>query len=529
MPVPAASLSPGTLVLGRYRPLKPLGSGGAGSVWLARDERSEREVALKIVSREGTLGPRAEREAATAAQLRHERCLRAYALARDAEHVYIAYEYVRGQTLRHALRERTLDDRGVVEAAAQVLEGLAHAHGRGIVHRDVKPANVLLQDDADVSVKILDFGLALIHEEETLTAVGDIPGTLAYISPERLKGRTAGPPADVWAVGVLLWEGLAGRHPFWGGTLLETARRIEAGAPSLATVRSDLPRPVVTLVDRALSSDPRRRPAAARMAAGLRTAVAPPRRGARRRALPRVRPGSPAARVVPATPAVLFAAWSATALPFFPAGWWAGVACVAGVLAAWSPRAGLAFALAVPILPLGNYALGLSLVYALAAAAWLAAAWREPRSGLFCVAGPLLAPLSALGFLPLAAQGVRSPARRAIQVAGAVLASAAVSSLSQLDELGVRGDSGVLPVADALWRTLSLHAAVGLEALALAAAALLLPLCRARGSWGAVAFGAAMLALTLVPTGGVPTFALAAAACLTGAALAAEPFLRARH
>ena len=145
MPVPAAALSPGTLVLGRYRPLRPLGSGGAGSVWLARDERSGRDVALKIVSREGTTGTRAEREAMAAAQLRHERCLRAFSLARDSEHVYIAYEYVQGQTLRHALREGELDDRGVIEAAAQILDGLAHAHSCGIVHRDVKPANVLLE------------------------------------------------------------------------------------------------------------------------------------------------------------------------------------------------------------------------------------------------------------------------------------------------------------------------------------------------------------------------------------------------
>src|SRR5919197_1482556 len=110
MSVPAAALSPGTLVLGRYRPLKPLGSGGAGSVWLARDEEHGRDVALKIVSREGTLGPRAEREAAAAAQLRHERCLRAYARARDGSHVYIVYEHVPGRTLREALRAGELDD-----------------------------------------------------------------------------------------------------------------------------------------------------------------------------------------------------------------------------------------------------------------------------------------------------------------------------------------------------------------------------------------------------------------------------------
>src|SRR5438128_1576708 len=107
-----AALAPGTLVLGRYRPLRPLGSGGSGSVWLARDEETGLDVALKIVPREGTLGPRAEREAAAVAHLRHPRCLRVYARARDGNHVYIAYEYVPGRTLREALREGELDDEG---------------------------------------------------------------------------------------------------------------------------------------------------------------------------------------------------------------------------------------------------------------------------------------------------------------------------------------------------------------------------------------------------------------------------------
>jgi eukaryotic-like serine/threonine-protein kinase len=524
MSVPAAALSPGTLVLGRYRPLKPLGSGGAGSVWLAREEESGREVALKIVSREGTLGPRAEREAAAAAQLRHERCLRAYALARDTEHVYIAYEYVRGRTLRHALRERELGDRALVEAAAQILDGLAHAHGRGIVHRDVKPANVLLEEGEGISIRILDFGLALIREEETLTAVGDIPGTLAYISPERLRGRTAGPAADVWAVGVLLWEGLAGRHPFWGKTLVETARQIQAGAPSLATVRPELPRQLVSLVDRALSVDPRRRPPAARMAAALR-AVGSERRTAKSR----ISLHTPSARLLPVVPAVFFSAWAATAMPFYPDGWWIGLALVAGMLGALSARGGLAFALAVPILPLGNYSLGLALAYAIAAALWLAISWREPRAGLFVALGPLLGPISALGFLPLAAQVVRSPARRAVQVAGAVLAAAAVSSLSDIDELEIRGASGPLTAAHALWRAVAAHPAILLQAAALAVAALLLPLCRTYGAWGAAAFGCAVLTLAALTSQGPPTISLAVGAILTAALLAAEPHLRHRH
>jgi serine/threonine protein kinase len=185
------------LVLGRYRPLRPLGSGGMGSVWHALDEKRDREVALKIVPRTGTAGPRAEREATAAAQLEHPACLRAYALARDDGHVYIAYEYIPGRTFRHALDHGELDDERAVEAAAQILEGLAHAHERGIVHRDVKPSNVLLADGPAVSVRLLDFGLALMTEEETLTAAGDVPGTLAYISPERLRGKPAEPATDV--------------------------------------------------------------------------------------------------------------------------------------------------------------------------------------------------------------------------------------------------------------------------------------------------------------------------------------------
>ena len=179
------------LVLDRYRPLRPLGSGSSGSVWLARDESNGLDVALKIVPREGKAGYRAEREAEAAARLRHERCLRAYGFGSDAGHVYIAYEYVGGRTLRDAMRAGELRDAEAVEAASQILEGLAHAHQRGIVHRDVKPTNVLLADGDGISVRLLDFGLAQFDEADTLTAVGDVPGTLAYISPERLRGAEA--------------------------------------------------------------------------------------------------------------------------------------------------------------------------------------------------------------------------------------------------------------------------------------------------------------------------------------------------
>ena len=191
-------------VLGRYHPVRPLGSGGSGSVWLARDDVTGLDVALKMIAREGRAAARAEREAEAASRLRHPYCLRAYDLGHDARHVYIVYEYVPGRTLREAMRAGALDDATAVEAAAQILEGLAHAHERGIVHRDVKPANVILVEGEEVSVRILDFGLALLDHADTLTASGDVPGTLAYVPPERLAGEDATPASDVWAVGVLL-------------------------------------------------------------------------------------------------------------------------------------------------------------------------------------------------------------------------------------------------------------------------------------------------------------------------------------
>src|SRR2546421_904921 len=331
----ALALEGAGLVLNRYRPLRPLGSGGSGSVWLARDEQTGLDVALKILAREGKAAARAEREAAAAARLRHPSCLRAYAFARDPRHVYIAYEFVPGQTFREALRAGELNDATAIQACAQICDGLAHAHAAGILHRDVKPTNVLLADGDRVSVRLLDFGLARMAEAETLTAQGDVPGTLAYISPERLAGEEASEAADVWAVGVMLCESLAGRHPFWQASMLDTARAIEQGAPSLIELRPDLPKALIGVVDRALSGNPTRRPSALELATALRDAARPTHRVKRPARGGSIAYPREATRLGSAVLAGGFAAWTASELPFYPHGAAPVLALTAAALTAY--------------------------------------------------------------------------------------------------------------------------------------------------------------------------------------------------
>ncbi len=525
--MPSAALAP-ELILGRYRPLRPLGSGGMGHVWLARDERTGLDVALKMVGREGKAAARAEREAKAAAALRHPRCQRIYALARDPGHVYIAYEYVPGRTMRQALAAGELDDRGAVEAAAQVLEALAHAHGRGIVHRDVKPSNVLLAEGEELDVRLLDFGLAQMEEFDTLTAIGDVPGTLAYVSPERLLGKDATAAADVWAVGVMLWEALAGRHPFRTDDLGETSRRIQAGAPPLADARPDLPESLRRTVASALVLNPARRPPAAKLAAELRTQKRSKKRRAQTAHAPNRASIAARERLLPGVLAAVWTAWAATTLPFYPAGWAMPLAAGAGALAVAAPRVGTAAALAVTFFPLANISLGLAVLFAAAAIGWLALTWRDARSSLLLAIGPMLAPLGALMLLPLAAQAARGTVRRAAQAGAAVLLAAIVAGFEHHPlpfgggtpplGLGIAGSRRPGAVAHALWRALAAHPALLAEACVLAAAAALLP--RIRGPWPVALYAAGLMAGAAFAAPAAPLAPIVAAAWITASILA---------
>jgi eukaryotic-like serine/threonine-protein kinase len=474
-----AKVSAPDLALGRYRPLRPLGSGGSGSVWLARDERTGLDVALKIVPREGKAGQRAEREAEAAARLRHPGCLRAYAYGREGGHVYISYEYTPGRTFREALRAGELPDADAIEACAQLAEALAHAHARGVVHRDVKPANVLLVDGPGLHVRLLDFGLAAFAEAETLTAAGDVPGTLAYISPERLSGEHGTAAADVWAVGVMLWETLSGRHPFWKPSLLDTGKAIERGAQPLETTRPDLPERLRATVDRALAVDPGKRPSARALADALREAK--PR--ARRRVSSYQLLGAPTARFAWAGLAGLIAGGGATLLPFWPVALAPLLAALAAALALARPRLGLAAALGVAVFPLGNLALGLALAFGAAAPAWVALTTAGPRA-----------------------------LRRAALTASAVVVA------HGLEPLDVAGEDSPVAAAQAVLDAVTPQAWAIAAALGLAAASL--PLVRT--PWRAALWGAGLLAALLLPTA-VPALPVVAAVWAASAILALRP------
>ena len=534
------------LVLDRYRPLRPLGRGGSGSVWLARDERTGLEVALKIVPREGKRASRAAREMEAASRLRHERCVRAYDFGGDSGHVYIAYEYVQGRTLRETLRAGRLGDRDAVEAAAQILDALAHAHRLGIVHRDVKPSNVLVEETPTISIRLLDFGLAQFDEADTLTAVGDVPGTLAYIAPERLTGGDATAASDVWAVGVLLWEALAGEHPFWGVPLPQVAAAIEAGAKPIELVRPDLPPALTATISSALVVDPAKRPSAERLAQALRAALTAPRtdRGpARRRQL------APAPKpVIAETPIERRAASSALAavtvvltaslLPFWTPGLVLLLALVTAVAMLRTPRLGLALALFVPVFPLGNVAQAAAVTYGVVALAWLAVCWRDARAGLLFVAGPLLGSVGAIGLLPLAAQPARGRVLRALQAFAGVLAAAAVAGLrghplpltgSIVPNLGVDGSTRVSDVIQALGVVLSDNRGLLVVALVLGVSAAVLSDARRRGLKGIAVLGVAQIALIAVLAPALPILSVALGTCALCAVLGAVSLKSGRY
>lgn len=251
-----------------YRIIERLGDGGMGEVFKAEDLRLERRVALKFLPPELGRDPVAKerfvQEAKAASALDHRNLCTIHDIDETEDgRLFIAMAFYQGETLAERLAGGPLALEDALEIAEQVAEGLVEAHARGIVHRDVKPANLMITRRG--VVKILDFGLAKLAEGPGLTKTGTSLGTPAYMSPEQARGEEVDHRTDLWSLGVVLYEMLAGRRPFRGSSHAETLHAIlYDDPPELTSIREGVPPPVRDLVARLLARDPARRAASAR-------------------------------------------------------------------------------------------------------------------------------------------------------------------------------------------------------------------------------------------------------------------------
>jgi len=270
----------GAVVAGRYRVERRLGAGGMGSVWRARDLRLDRTVAVKLAEASPASGGgcgqarrRLHREAAALAALSEPRIARVYDLVEADSELCLIMELVEGESLAALLeRRKRLPVGEALGIAAQCAQALEAAHRRGIVHRDVKPSNIMMGADG---VKVVDFGIAALtgaaHEDTTRTMARSLVGTAAYFAPERAVGGQAGPAADFYALGVVLYRMLAGRLPYRAdGTLPMVYAHVTAVPEPLPT---DVPQPVVRLCMRMLDKRPDARPTTAAQIIAVRDAV----------------------------------------------------------------------------------------------------------------------------------------------------------------------------------------------------------------------------------------------------------------
>jgi eukaryotic-like serine/threonine-protein kinase len=251
----------GSLVLNRFLIERRIGSGGFGTVYEAWDGRLERPVAVKAIDAGGASGSgRVMREAQAAARLNHPGIVTLYEMGEEDGNALLVTELVDGDTLADLTRDGLLSDREIGEIGADLCEALGHAHQRAVVHRDVKPQNVLVTEEGEPRAKLMDFGVARLTDAAALTAPGDVVGTLAYMSPEQAEGRAAGPEADVYSLALMLYECWSGENPNRRATPAATARAIGARMRPLRRLRPDLPRELSDAVDACLQPRPDRRP-----------------------------------------------------------------------------------------------------------------------------------------------------------------------------------------------------------------------------------------------------------------------------
>lgn len=226
--------------IGKYEVLRLLGSGGMGTVYEARDPVLERRVAVKVLAadlaRQAELRERFLREAQAAGRLRHPNIVQVYDVGESNGRLFLAMEFVAGSDLERIIQDVPLSIEWKLDLLRQVCEGLGHAHKHGVIHRDVKPANIRVTPTGDV--KIMDFGIAHLQSATSLTKRGLVLGSVHYISPEQVEGRPVDARADIFSVGAIAFELLSGKRPFEAESVTAVMARVAYGSADL----SQLPR-----------------------------------------------------------------------------------------------------------------------------------------------------------------------------------------------------------------------------------------------------------------------------------------------
>ena len=481
-------LYPEGIVADRYRIIETIGVGGSATVFEAEDLQTGELVALKAIPAQEKLRKRARREMQCAAALDHGAIVKMRGSAEDDDYIYVAFELVRGNDLSDVLKEKRLEQSEILRAVAAVCDALEHAHAMSVIHRDVKPGNILLREDG--ILKLTDFGIAQIDHPDA-TVDESLLGTLSYMSPEQVRGDLTTSATDVWSAALVAYEALTRRNPYRSKNPVELAEKHKKLRLSLQHDRPDLPSVATKMIDRALDPDNQRRPLAGQLRdALLRGAIAMergqtdmdpsievPRPDARvqlrqrwlravpdrseqpkprteRRRAPAERSGietraaAVLERVQPYWPSALTGVGGTLllgALPFYPTGWPLVIGLLAAVVALRLPwiAAGLVLAAGLPLL--GNLAFGLVPPAAILIGLWLALMARDGRRVLLPLVAPLLTLCFAWALYPLlAGASPRAWVRGALGAAGALTMTLVLGLAGSGSPLAPTADLGAL-------------------------------------------------------------------------------------
>ena len=471
------------LVLGRYRIGGLLGRGGASRVHRATDVRTGQDVAVKEIPIDVEMARRAGAEVRAASRLAHPGIVRLLDFGEDDSACYLVSELVEGASLAERGREgwTATHPAGLIDIVADVLEGLAHAHQRGVTHRDVKPANILV--DHSGRGRLTDFGIARIAGEAGLTTIGGLVGTVSYMAPEQARGDQTGPAADVYSACLVLHEGLAGHNPLVGPSPGETLRRAAAGQiPPLANRRPDLPTALCRAIDSGLAPDPRTRPEPAWLAGTLRAQA----RSVEGVATPRTRHAGTIAKIANAIAGARVVGVVLNRVSEVQPGGIAAAMAVAAVAFAFVPWAAALCGVIGGTIAIGMHSPGLALMVGSLGLVAVAPMRTRGRLVMLPAAAPVLA---ALGIAPVyaavagAVQGWRWRVWAAVTGLGATLAWQAVAGADPAVDGGrltsvwgeLDGVVSPITVVQRVGAPLQDRPAVAIAAAVLAVAALLMP------------------------------------------------------